>query len=141
MRLPWVGVGSTYAALCAIRERGCPGDSYRGFQRASVSRPRRSFTGAEKMAILGEQLIDKVPLPEVCERHISTVHPDGMAPRWSSTNSTATPFSRYGCHMSLHTNCRAAVRCGPSMRKKRSSVLTVRSWPIHSSRRQEASIW
>jgi hypothetical protein len=43
--------------------------------------------------------------------------------------------------MSLQTKRRAAVRGGPNHRKKRSRVFTVRSWPIHSSRRPSASIW
>jgi transposase len=32
-------------------------------------RERRSFTGAEKMAILREHLVEKVPISAVCERH------------------------------------------------------------------------
>ncbi len=30
---------------------------------------RRSFSGAEKMAILREHLIERVPISEVCEKH------------------------------------------------------------------------
>lgn len=30
---------------------------------------RRVFTGAEKMAVLREHLIDRVPISEVCEKH------------------------------------------------------------------------
>jgi transposase len=35
----------------------------------SMPRERRKFSGAEKMAILREHLIHKVPISEVCERH------------------------------------------------------------------------
>ena len=34
-----------------------------------MPRERRNFTGAEKMAILREHLIEKVPISEVCEKH------------------------------------------------------------------------
>ncbi len=34
-----------------------------------MRRERRNFSGAEKMAILQEHLIDKVPVSEVCEKH------------------------------------------------------------------------
>jgi len=34
-----------------------------------MPRERRSFTGAEKMAILREHLIEKVPISQVCEKH------------------------------------------------------------------------
>ncbi len=34
-----------------------------------MRRERRNFSGAEKMAILREHLIDKVPVSEVCEKH------------------------------------------------------------------------
>jgi transposase len=34
-----------------------------------MPKERRSFTGAEKMAILREHLIEKVPISEVCEKH------------------------------------------------------------------------
>jgi len=34
-----------------------------------MPRSRRSFTGAEKIAILREHLIEKVPISEVCEKH------------------------------------------------------------------------
>ena len=34
-----------------------------------MPRTRRSFTGAEKMAILREHLIEKVPISQVCEKH------------------------------------------------------------------------
>lgn len=34
-----------------------------------MPRERRSFTGAEKIAILREHLIEKVPISEVCEKH------------------------------------------------------------------------
>jgi transposase-like protein len=35
----------------------------------SMSRERRSFTGAEKIIILREHLIEKVPISDVCEKH------------------------------------------------------------------------
>ncbi len=34
-----------------------------------MPKDRRSFTGAEKMAILREHLVEKVPISEVCEKH------------------------------------------------------------------------
>ncbi|MBE7455121.1 MAG: transposase [Planctomycetia bacterium] len=34
-----------------------------------MPKERRSFTGAEKMAILREHLIEKAPISEVCEKH------------------------------------------------------------------------
>ncbi len=34
-----------------------------------MAKDRRNFTGAEKLAILREHLIEKVPISEVCERH------------------------------------------------------------------------
>jgi transposase-like protein len=34
-----------------------------------MPRERRNFTGAEKIAILREHLIEKVPISEVCEKH------------------------------------------------------------------------
>lgn len=34
-----------------------------------MRRERRHFSGAEKMAILREHLIDRVPVSEVCEKH------------------------------------------------------------------------
>ena len=34
-----------------------------------MSAQRRHFTGAEKLAILREHLIEKVPLSEVCRKH------------------------------------------------------------------------
>ena len=34
-----------------------------------MPRERRNFTGAEKMAILREHLIERVPISEVCEKH------------------------------------------------------------------------
>jgi transposase-like protein len=34
-----------------------------------MSAERRHFTGAEKLAILREHLIEKVPLSEVCQKH------------------------------------------------------------------------
>jgi len=34
-----------------------------------MARARRRFTGAEKIAILREHLIEKVPISEVCEKH------------------------------------------------------------------------
>ena len=34
-----------------------------------MPRQRRNFSGAEKMAILRERLIEKVPISEVCEEH------------------------------------------------------------------------
>ena len=34
-----------------------------------MSRQRRNFTGKEKMAILREHLVEKVPISEVCDRH------------------------------------------------------------------------
>ncbi|GJQ27694.1 MAG: hypothetical protein HBSAPP02_27260 [Phycisphaerae bacterium] len=34
-----------------------------------MSRARRNFTGAEKMAILREHLIEQAPVSEVCEKH------------------------------------------------------------------------
>mgnify|MGYP003377962227 CR=1 FL=1 len=34
-----------------------------------MARVRRNFSGAEKMAILREHLIEKVPISEVCGRH------------------------------------------------------------------------
>jgi transposase len=35
----------------------------------SMPKQRRSFSGAEKMAILREHLIEKTPVSEVCEKH------------------------------------------------------------------------
>ena len=34
-----------------------------------MPRQRRNFSGTEKMAILREHLIEKVPISEVCDRH------------------------------------------------------------------------
>ena len=34
-----------------------------------MPKERRNFTGAEKMAILREHLIERVPISEVCEKH------------------------------------------------------------------------
>jgi hypothetical protein len=34
-----------------------------------MARERRNFSGAEKMAILREHLIERVPISEVCEKH------------------------------------------------------------------------
>jgi len=34
-----------------------------------MPRQRQNFSGAEKMAILREHLIEKVPVSEVCEEH------------------------------------------------------------------------
>jgi transposase len=34
-----------------------------------MPKERRNFTGTEKMAILREHLIEKVPISEVCEKH------------------------------------------------------------------------
>lgn len=34
-----------------------------------MRRQRRNFSGPEKMAILREHLIDKVPVSEVCDKH------------------------------------------------------------------------
>lgn len=34
-----------------------------------MSRERRHFTGAEKLAILREHLIDRVPISDVCQKH------------------------------------------------------------------------
>jgi len=34
-----------------------------------MAKQRRSFSGAEKMAILREHLVEKVPVSEVCEKH------------------------------------------------------------------------
>ncbi|MFQ5807775.1 MAG: transposase [Phycisphaerae bacterium] len=34
-----------------------------------MPRQRRNFTGAEKMVILREHLIEKVPISEVCDKH------------------------------------------------------------------------
>ena len=34
-----------------------------------MPKQRRNFSGAEKMAILREHLIEKVPVSEVCEKH------------------------------------------------------------------------
>ena len=34
-----------------------------------MPRERRNFTGAEKMAILREHLIDKAPISHVCDKH------------------------------------------------------------------------
>jgi len=34
-----------------------------------MPKQRRSFSGADKMAILREHLIEKVPISEVCEKH------------------------------------------------------------------------
>ncbi len=34
-----------------------------------MRRERRNFSGPEKMAVLREHLIDKVPVSEVCEKH------------------------------------------------------------------------
>jgi len=33
-----------------------------------MSKSRRSFTGAEKAAVLREHLVDKVPISKVCEK-------------------------------------------------------------------------
>ena len=38
-------------------------------QEYPMPKPRRSFGGAEKMAILREHLIDRVPISEVCDKH------------------------------------------------------------------------
>lgn len=34
-----------------------------------MPRERRNFSGAEKMAILREHLVDKVPISQVCDQH------------------------------------------------------------------------
>jgi len=34
-----------------------------------MPKQRRNFSGAEKIAILREHLLDKVPISEVCEQH------------------------------------------------------------------------
>ena len=34
-----------------------------------MAKDRRNFTGAEKLAILREHLIEQVPISEVCDRH------------------------------------------------------------------------
>lgn len=34
-----------------------------------MAKDRRNFTGTEKLAILREHLIEKVPISEVCDRH------------------------------------------------------------------------
>ena len=34
-----------------------------------MPRQRRNFSGTEKMAILREHLIEKIPISEVCEKH------------------------------------------------------------------------
>jgi transposase-like protein len=34
-----------------------------------MSKDRRHFTGAEKLAILRQHLIDKVPISDLCEKH------------------------------------------------------------------------
>ena len=34
-----------------------------------MRRQRRNFSGSEKMAILREHLVDKVPVSEVCDKH------------------------------------------------------------------------
>ena len=34
-----------------------------------MSKERRHFTGAEKLAILRQHLIDKVPISDLCEKH------------------------------------------------------------------------
>jgi len=34
-----------------------------------MPRDRRNFSGAEKMAILREHLIERVPISEVCDKH------------------------------------------------------------------------
>lgn len=34
-----------------------------------MPRERRNFTGAEKMAILREHLVEKVPISQVCDKH------------------------------------------------------------------------
>lgn len=34
-----------------------------------MARERRNFSGTEKMAILREHLIERVPISEVCEKH------------------------------------------------------------------------
>ena len=34
-----------------------------------MPRERRNFSGAEKMAILREHLIERVPISEICEKH------------------------------------------------------------------------
>ncbi len=39
-----------------------------------MPRGRRNFSGAQKLAILWEHLIEKVPISEVCEKH-------GLQPR------------------------------------------------------------
>jgi len=35
-----------------------------------MPKQRRNFSGAEKMAILREHLIDRVPISEVCDKHV-----------------------------------------------------------------------
>jgi transposase-like protein len=35
----------------------------------SMPRQRRNFSGPEKMAVLREHLIERVPISELCERH------------------------------------------------------------------------
>ncbi len=34
-----------------------------------MTKERRNFTGSQKLAILREHLIDKVPISEVCDKH------------------------------------------------------------------------
>jgi transposase-like protein len=34
-----------------------------------VSKPRKHYTGAEKVAILRRQLIERVPVSDVCDQH------------------------------------------------------------------------
>lgn len=36
-----------------------------------MRKSRRNFTGAEKMALLREQLIEKVPISEVCGEYVA----------------------------------------------------------------------
>jgi transposase-like protein len=40
-----------------------------GQEENSMSRNRRNFSGQEKLAILREHLIEKVPISEVCDKH------------------------------------------------------------------------
>jgi transposase-like protein len=38
-------------------------------EQSPMSEPRRHFSGAQKLAILREHLLEKVPLSEVCRKH------------------------------------------------------------------------
>jgi len=59
-------------ASVGIGETRCLGYTYEGVSQmedSSMPKERRNFSGAEKMAILREHLIERVPISEVCEKH------------------------------------------------------------------------